>query len=60
MVANLSKPQLLFLLKYKNFEKKNMPFDGKRIKLSYTVELQAHSKDVFWGQERFPAIGTLW
>ena len=38
MVANPSKFQLMFLSKYKNFEK-NMFFDGKAIKSSDTVEL---------------------
>ena len=38
MVANPSKFQLMFLSKYKNIEK-NMPFDGKTIKSSDTVEL---------------------
>ena len=38
MVANPSKFQLMFLLKYKNIEK-NMSFDGKTIKSSDTVEL---------------------
>ena len=38
MVANPSKFQLMFLSKYKNIEK-NMSFDGKTIKSSYTVEL---------------------
>ena len=38
MVANPSKFQLMFLLKYKNIEK-NMSFDGKTIKSSDAVEL---------------------
>ena len=36
MVANPSKFQLMFLSKYKNFEK-NMSFDGKAIK--YQIQL---------------------
>ena len=44
MVANPSKFQLMFLLKYKNIEK-NMSFDGKTIKSSDTVELLGTTLD---------------
>ena len=53
MVANLSKPQLLFLLKYKNFEKKTCLLMEKQLNYHIQLNYRRTARMFFGGRGSF-------